>query len=129
MIWIFLLNRRRRKEVKKDPNSATNGRFQCLVANGRRRRNILFTFSHFPPNKFYLNLFFSINLKVLLYHGSRPLLTPFLPSSWPINYNHTFWCNKSFTHSLPIWFWSKIYFPFLEIMASCMATSYKPQVA
>jgi len=41
-------------------------------------RGTLFTFSHFLPNKFYLNLFFSIDFKVLLYHGSRPLLTPFL---------------------------------------------------
>ncbi len=59
--------RRRRKEVKEDLNLVANGRFQssvaferfqCLVANGRRRRNILFTSFHFPPNKFYLNLLF-----------------------------------------------------------------------
>jgi hypothetical protein len=31
----------------------------------------------FPPNKFYLNLFFPIDLKVLLYHGSRLLLYAF----------------------------------------------------
>jgi hypothetical protein len=41
------------------------GKFQCLVANGKRRINILFTSFHFPPNKFYLNLFFSI-LKFIL---------------------------------------------------------------
>jgi hypothetical protein len=32
-----------------------------------------------PPNKFYLNLFFSIDLKILFYHGFRLLLMPFLP--------------------------------------------------
>jgi hypothetical protein len=35
MIQICPLKRMRRKEVKKDPNSMTNGRFQCLVAFGR----------------------------------------------------------------------------------------------
>jgi hypothetical protein len=29
------LKRKRRKEVKEDPNSVVNGRFQCLGANGR----------------------------------------------------------------------------------------------
>jgi hypothetical protein len=33
MIQIHPLKRRRRKEVKKDPNLVANGRFQCLVAN------------------------------------------------------------------------------------------------
>jgi hypothetical protein len=62
------------------------------------------TSSHFLPNKFYLNFhFFSIDLNILLYHGSRSLLTHFLSFPWPINYNPTFRCNKSSTHSLPIW--------------------------
>jgi hypothetical protein len=39
-----LLKKRRRKKVKEDPNSVVNGRFQCLMAKGRRRRN---TFSPF----------------------------------------------------------------------------------
>jgi hypothetical protein len=39
----------------------------------RRRRSIIFTSFHFAPNKFYFNLF-SIDFKVLLYHGSRLLL-------------------------------------------------------
>ncbi len=64
-----------------------------------------FTSFHFPPQQLYLSLFFSIDFKVLLYHGSRPLLTPFLLFPWPINYNHTSRCNKSSTHSLSIWFW------------------------
>jgi hypothetical protein len=36
----------------------------------------LFSFS---LQMFLLKPFFPIDLKVLLYHGSRPLLTPFLP--------------------------------------------------
>jgi hypothetical protein len=71
----------------------------------------------------------SINLKVILYHGYRPLLTHFLPFPWPINYNHASQYNKSSTHSLPIRFWLKISFPFFEIMALHMATSYGPQAA
>ncbi len=76
MIWIHLLKRKRRKEAKEDPNSVAYGRFQCsvvlkrfhylvalkkfqcLVANGRKRKSILSTSLHFPPNKFYLNLLF-----------------------------------------------------------------------
>ncbi len=59
MIWIHFLKKRKRKEVKKDPNLVANGRFQCLVALGRRRRETLNPKpSHFPPNKFYLNLHF-----------------------------------------------------------------------
>ncbi len=40
--------------------------------------------------------------------------TPFLPFLLPINFNHAFRCTKSSTHSLPNWFWSKI-FSFLWI--------------
>jgi hypothetical protein len=32
MIQIRSLKRRKKKEVKEDPNSVANGRFQCLVA-------------------------------------------------------------------------------------------------
>ncbi len=53
----------------------------------------------------------------------------FLHFLWPINYNHASQCNKSFTHSLSIWFWLKISCPFFEIMASHMATSYQLQIA
>jgi hypothetical protein len=70
------------------------------------------TFSHFPPKRLYLNLrVFSFDIKVLLYHGSRPLFTHFLPFPWPINYDRTFWCHKSFTHSLLIQFgWRSLLF-------------------
>jgi hypothetical protein len=110
MIWIHPLKKKSRKEVKENPNLLAYGRFQFLVANGRRRRNILFTSSHFPLNFFYLNFFFPIDLKVLLYHGSRPLLTPFLPFFLPINYNHAYWCNKFLAHSLSIGFWLNFFF-------------------
>jgi hypothetical protein len=65
---------------------------------------------HFPPNKFYLNLqFFSFDLIVLLYHGFKPLLMPFFPFLQSINYDCAPQCNKSFTPSLSIWFWLKIW--------------------
>ncbi len=72
---------------------------------------------------------FSFDLKVLLYFGSRPLFTNFLPFPWFINYNCASPCNKSSTPSLSIWFWFWFYFfHLLEIMASHMVTSYRPQV-
>jgi hypothetical protein len=46
MIRIHLL-KRRRKEVKVDPK---------LGGQWKVKEKHLFTFSHFPPNKFYLNL-------------------------------------------------------------------------
>jgi hypothetical protein len=80
----------------------------------------------FSPQIFLLQpSFFLFILRILLYHGFRPLFTLFFLNPWPINYNHAFWCNKSFTHSLSIWFWLNIFFPFIEIMALCMATSYE----
>jgi hypothetical protein len=57
--------------------------------------------------------------------GYKLLLMHFLPFPWPINYNHASQCNKSFTHSLLIWFWLKISFPFLESMVLRVATSYE----
>jgi hypothetical protein len=53
----------------------------------------------------------------------------FLPFPWPINYNHASRCNKSSTHLSSIWFWLKISFSFLEIMASHMVTFYGLRVA
>jgi hypothetical protein len=84
----------------------------------------------FSPQQILLKpSIFSFDLKVLLYHGSRPLPTHSLPFPWLVNFDHACQCNKSSTHSLPNWFWLKISFPFLEIMASHMATSYGPQIA
>jgi hypothetical protein len=124
--------------VKEDHNSVANGRFHCLVAleklhcmvaNGRRRRNTFSPFHIFPlsPQQILLKLsIFSFDFKVLLYHGFRSLFTHFLSFPWPINYDHAFQWNKSYAHSLPIWFWLKISFPLLEIMVLCMAMSYGP---
>jgi hypothetical protein len=65
----------------------------CLVANGRRR--FFSTSSHFPPKQLHLNLhFLSFDIKVLLYHGPRPLFTHALPFPWPINYDHISWCHN-----------------------------------
>jgi hypothetical protein len=49
----------------------------CLVAFGRRRRNILFTSFYFPPHEILLKPFFSIDFRVLFYHGFKPLLRVF----------------------------------------------------
>jgi hypothetical protein len=84
-------------------------RFQRLVAFERRRRIILFTYFHFRPQQFYLNFFFSIHLKVLLYHGSRPLFYVYFFIFLLINCNHASWCTKSSTHSSSSWFWLKIF--------------------
>jgi hypothetical protein len=80
----------------------------CLVANGRWKRN---TFSSLPfsPNKLtYTLIFFPFGLTFLLYHGPKPLLTPFFPFLRFINYDCAPQHNKSFTPSLSIWFWLKI---------------------
>jgi hypothetical protein len=84
------------------------------VANGRRRRRFFSTSSHFPPKQLHLDLhFLSFDIKVLLYHGPRPLFMHALPFPWPINYDHISWCHKSFPPSLSIWF-SWRYFLFLK---------------
>ncbi len=53
-----LLKRRRRKGVKENPNSMAKGRFQCLVANGKKMRSTFSTLPTFHPNFFTLNLHF-----------------------------------------------------------------------
>jgi hypothetical protein len=56
-----------------------------------------------PPQQILLKpSIFSFDLKVLLYHGPRPLLMHFLPFPQSINYNYAFQCNKSSTPSLSI---------------------------
>jgi hypothetical protein len=96
------------------------------VANGRRRKNTFSLLPIFPPTDFTKTFIFSINFKTIFYRGFRPLLTHFLLFLWFIKYNPTSRCNKFSTHSLLIWFWLKISFPFFEIMVLCMA---KPQAA
>jgi len=99
------------------------------VVNGRKKKSSFSFHFIFPLTNFTQTFIFSFDLKLLFYHGSRPLLMHFFPFPCPINYDRVFWCHTSFPHSLPIWFWLKIYFPFLEIMVLHMATFYKPQTA
>ncbi len=88
----------------------------CLVANGRRRRRFFATSSHFPPKQLHLDLhFFSFNIKVLLYHGPRPLFTHSFPFPWPINYDRIFWCYKSPPPSLSIWFCWRFFLSSLKL--------------
>jgi hypothetical protein len=47
----------------------------------KNKKKHIFTFSHFPQQILLKPSFFSINFKVLLYHGFRSLLTHFLPFS------------------------------------------------
>jgi hypothetical protein len=58
-----------------------NGKFQCLVTFGRKRRSIIFTSFHFILQQILLKPFFSIDFKVLLYNGFRLLLFAFLSFS------------------------------------------------
>jgi hypothetical protein len=54
----------------------------------RRRRRLFSTSSHFPPKQLHLDLhFLSIDIKVLLYHGPRPLFMHALPFPWLVNYD------------------------------------------
>jgi hypothetical protein len=63
------------------PNLMANGKFHAwwpMEGEGKH----FFTSSHFPPDNLYLNLqIFSFDFIVLLYHGSKSLLTPFVSFS------------------------------------------------
>jgi hypothetical protein len=104
------------------------GQWKVLLLGEQWKENEQHLFYLFPLSPLQILLkpsIFSFDLKVLLYHGSRPLLTHSLLFLWPINYDYASWCNKSSTHSLSIWFWLKISFLFLKIMASRMTTTYR----
>jgi hypothetical protein len=124
MIKIRIFKRRGRKEVKEEPNLVANGRFQCLMALGRFQVRWLLegegegeaSFSPLfilPPTNFTLT-FFPLILRFYFTMVLDCYFRPFLDFSWFINCNHTSWCTKSSTHSLPSWFWLKI-FSFLWI--------------
>jgi hypothetical protein len=49
-----------------------------LVANGRRKKNSFHLFPLSPQPNLLKPSIFPFDLKILLYHGSRPLLTRFL---------------------------------------------------
>jgi hypothetical protein len=80
-----------------------------LINLGKWRKNIIFTFFHFPPNKFYFN-FPPLILRFYFIMVLNHYFTSFLPFPQPINYNHASGCTKFSTHSLPNWFWLKIFF-------------------
>ncbi len=62
-----------------------------LVANGRRKRRFFSPFPTFPLKQLYLDLhFFPFNIKVLFYHGFKPLFMHFFPFPWPINCDRIF---------------------------------------
>ncbi len=69
---------------------------------------------HFLPLSPQQNLLkpsiFSLDLKVLLYHGLRPLFMHLFLFPRFINYDCAFQCNKSSTPSLSIWIWLKHWF-------------------
>jgi hypothetical protein len=100
MIRVRFLKRRRR-EVKVDPKLGGQWNVPMFGGQWNVKEKQFFTSSHFLPT--YLNLqFFSFDFEVLLYHGDRSLLMPFLPFPRSINYDPAFRCNKSFTPSLSI---------------------------
>jgi hypothetical protein len=105
------------------------GEGSLLGGQWKVKKKYLFTSSHFSPNQFLLKpSIFPFDFKVLLYHGSRPLLMHSFPP-WTINYDYAFQRNKFSTPSLSIWFWLKISSFLFEIMASRLITSYGPQIA
>jgi hypothetical protein len=84
----------KKKEEGEGRSPLANGRrrrrFQCLEANGRGRKVPFHLFPLSPQATLLRPLCFSFEIKVLLYHGSRPSFTHFLPFPWPINYDCVF---------------------------------------
>jgi hypothetical protein len=57
-----------------------------LGSQWKEKEKVLFhLFPLFPQVILLRPLSFSFDIKVLLYHGSKPLFTHFLPFPWPIN--------------------------------------------
>jgi len=85
----------------KVPSLVAIGRFQAwwpLESEGKT----LFTSSIFPQQLYLHPQFFPFDLTILLYHGPKPLLTPFFLFLQSINYGCAPQRNKSFTPSLSI---------------------------
>jgi hypothetical protein len=94
----------------KVPGLVANGRFQAWWPMEGERKTRFHLLSLSPQEILLKPSIFSLDLKVLLNHGPRPLLMHFLPFSQSINYDYTFQCNKSSKPSLLIWFWLKHWF-------------------
>jgi len=97
--------------VKVDPKFSGQWNVPCLVANGMfeawwliegegKTHFHLFPFS--PQQTLLKPSIFSFDLTILLYHGSKSLLTPSFPFPQFINYDYAPQCNKSSTSSLSI---------------------------
>jgi hypothetical protein len=54
-------------------------KFPMLREQWKEKEKLLFASFHFPPTNFTQTFIFSFDLKLLFYHGSRPLLTHFFP--------------------------------------------------
>ncbi len=78
------------KEKEKVPMLGGQWNVPSLVANGRRRKNHFHLFPLSPQPILLKPSIFPFDLKVLLYCGSRPLFTHFLPFPWLINYDRLF---------------------------------------
>ncbi len=108
----------KRKEVKGESNLVANERFKCLVAFGRFQvwwpleAEGELSFSPlfiFPSTNFAWPFFFPLILRFYFTMVLDHYFTPFLPFLWLINCNHGSLCTKFSTHSLPSWFWLKIF--------------------
>jgi hypothetical protein len=79
MIQIRAFKEKEKKGDEKRPQ--LGGQWKVPMLGGpwkEKEKHPFHLFSFPPPNKFYL-IFFFIDIKVLLYHGFRPLFMPFLP--------------------------------------------------
>jgi hypothetical protein len=94
MIQVRVLKRRKR-EVKVNPKlgGQWKEKKKVLLLSGQwkeKEKVIFHLFPLFPQITLPRLSFFSFDVKVLFYHGSRSLFTHFLPFPWPINYDHVF---------------------------------------
>jgi hypothetical protein len=79
MIQIRVLLEKEKEGGEGRPQLGGEWKVPMLGGPWKEKEKHLFDLFSLPPNTFYLNLFFSIDFKVLLYHDSRSLHTPFLP--------------------------------------------------
>jgi hypothetical protein len=85
----------------KVPSLVANGRFQVWWPMEGERKTPFHLF-RFPPTNLLTPSIFPFRFTFLLYHGPKPLLTPFFPFLRSINYDCAPQHNKSFTPSLSI---------------------------
>jgi len=91
----------------KVPSLVAIGMFQAwwpLEGEGKRPFHLF----HFSPTTLLTPSIFPFDLTILLYHGPKPLLSPFFPLLRTINYDYAPQRNKSFTPPLSIRFQLKI---------------------